>query len=353
MKNEYKVILLACLVNKSKKEEDLLNDLISSNLNWEIIAGQLFHHRLSGYFIKGLNNEQKKYLFPEFKKTIDLLVKAQRVQVLEVINNINPILNDFDKENIRYTALKGLMLNASIYNPGDRRSNDSDIMIVEDDLDKADVILRKFGYIQSFMPNGEYIEASRKDKMIQRINYHDTVPYVKKHGNNLVDNFEIDINFHYDSKENNITKIVYEMGTEIYKNAFYQIKGLRWDTNLAYMCVHFFREGTSSLWTKERRDVILYKIIDIINMYRSVINENNLNNFIETIKELNLQKACYYTFYYIDQIYKDDFINQILDKIKPDELNFLNEVYLVEEKKTVIRKENYFETAFNLTFCLN
>jgi hypothetical protein len=183
------------------------------------------------------------------------------------------------------------------------------------------------------------------------MNYHDTVPYVRRNTENLVDKLEIDINFHFDSKENNVTLEAYELGLEKYKNEHYSVTGLRWDTNLAYMCVHFFREGTNSLWTRNRRDVVLYKIVDVFNVFRAVVNEDNIDAFVRTIKALNLQKACYYTFHYMAQAYEDQAVQYVLTAIEPDNLEFLGEIYHVDKKVTTTRENGYFATAFNLEFC--
>jgi|GEM_PF-439875 hypothetical protein len=352
MKNEHRLVLLACIKDKNEEEKKLLDNSIRQSVNWETVAGQLYHHRLTGYFLAGLTSDQKKFVLPEFRKTMDLLIAAQKVQILEVAKRLSPIFTQLSEQRVRYAALKGLILNCTICGPGDRRSNDSDIMILEEDLDIADEIFRNHGFIQSFLPNGEYEEASRKEKMIQRMNYHDTVPYVKKHGENLVEKIEIDVNFHFDSKSNNITKQVYELGTCIYRNDYYQVQGLRWDTNLAYMCVHFFREGTNSIWTNNRRDVLLYKIVDVFNVFRRDININNIRQFIDVIVRLNLRKACFYTFFYIAQIYKDDLVQEVLSAVRPEDVAFLDEVYIVETKRTEVRNENYFDLAFNLNFCL-
>lgn len=133
------------------------------------------------------------------------------------------------------------------------------------------VCLRAMGYIQSNMSNGEMVEATKKEKIIQRMNYHDLVPYVKKTKMGIL---ELDINFLFDGNKNLIDKNVYEMGTMVYKGR-YRITGLNPYTNLAFLCCHFYREATDTIWTEGKRDVTLYKIVDMMNFirfYREQIN---------------------------------------------------------------------------------
>jgi hypothetical protein len=82
------------------------------------------------------------------------------------------------------------------------------------------------------------------------MNYHDLVPFVKLFDNDYLTSHEFDINFHFDSKENDITKNVLEYGTTYYENNYCRVKGLLWETNLAHLTVHFYREASNSLWTE-------------------------------------------------------------------------------------------------------
>lgn len=348
MKNEYRLLLNVVLKNKSVEEEKQIDELLRGPLDWELVGGQILRHRLGGYFLSGLKKEQKKYAPYEFIKALELLVLAQKKQSLEILNVIRPILDVFETEGIRYAALKGLVFNASLYNPGDRRSNDTDLLVYEDDLDKLDYILRKFDYIQSFMVDGEFKEASRKEKLIQRMNYHDLVPYVKLLDNEFVNRHDIDINFHFDSKDNDITLAVLNRGTTFYKNALYSVRGLPWETNLAHLCIHFYREATNSIWTDGKRDVILYKLVDIINTIRSCKDENLINEWPELMIKLNLQKAAYYTLHTLLQFYNDSVTQTLKEKLEPSDISFLYEVKIEGENKIVKRTESFVETAFDL-----
>jgi hypothetical protein len=350
MRNEYRLILNMVLKNRTLEEEKLLNKIFMQELNWEIIGGQLVNHRLGGYFLSGLSKESYKNVPYELVKTLELIVIAQEKQTLEIIRILKPILEEFEAKGLRYAGLKGIIFNAYLYNPGDRRSNDTDILVYENDLDKLDEILRNYGYIQTFMENGEYKEASRKVKLIQRMNYHDLVPYVKLFDNEFIKIHEIDINFHFDSKENDITLNIFEKGTELYQNEFYSVRGLPWETNLAHLCVHFFREATNSIWTSGKRDVTLYKIVDIINAIRSCKEEDKITNWPDLMKSLKLEKAAYYTLFVISQFYEDEIVKSMMDRLSPKDDSFLYEIKIEGQNRVEKRSESFVESAFDLSF---
>lgn len=350
MKKEYDLVLLAVLKNRTPQDENKLSEILDTEIQWDIVIGQLLHHRLVGYFLSGLNEEQKNKIFKETRIALELLVEAQKKQTLETLELVNPILEVLDKEGIKYAGLKGLVFNAGLYSPGDRRSNDTDLLILEEDLDKLDSVLRENNYIQTLMSNGEYKEATRKEKLIQRMNYHDLVPYVKLFDKEFVSEHEFDINFHFDSKDNNITKEVLEYGLEVYENEYYKIKGLPWETNLAHLCVHFYREGTNSIWTSEKRDVVLYKLVDIINLIRSNKSEEKMKMWPELMIKLNLQKAGYYTMHVLSQFYNDKTIEYFKTELKPEDISYITEITVEGANKVELRKELFYEKAFNLSF---
>lgn len=345
MKKEYRLILLAVLVNKTQLEELQIDNLLKNKLDWCEIAGQLFNHRLAGYFLLGLTKDQQKKIPRELRKAIELLIVAQRQQTIKKYEIIQPILAEFYKENLRYAGLKGLIFNIDNYEMGIRRSNDIDLLVPESELSKLDEILRKFGYIQSFLPEGKLVEASKKQKLIQRMNYHDLVPYVKEIDNEIN---EIDINFIFDAKENEITQKIFDMELTEYKNEEYSVIGLPFETNLAFLCIHFFREGTNSLWTDGKRDVVLYKLVDIINVIRKYKDIFNIEKWATLVNQLGIDHKCYYTFYMLAQFYpEDELLQKLLKLLEPVDKSYLFEVKIEGQNKIVKRTESFYDAAFN------
>lgn len=345
MEKEYRLILLAVLVNKTQLEELLIDNLLKNKLDWCEIAGQLFNHRLAGYFLLGLTKDQQKKVPRELRKAIELLIVAQRQQTIKKYEIIKPILAEFQKENLRYAGLKGLIFNIDNYEMGIRRSNDVDLLVSESELLKLDEVLRKFGYIQSFLPEDKLIEASKKQKLIQRMNYHDLVPYVKEIDNEIN---EIDINFTFDTKENEITQKIFDMELTEYKNDEYSVIGLPFETNLAFLCIHFFREGTNSLWTDGKRDVVLYKLVDIMNVIRKYKDVFNIEKWTTLVKQLGIDHKCYYTFYMLAQFYpEDELLQKLLKLLEPIDKSYLFEVKIEGQNKIMKRTESFYNAAFS------
>lgn len=347
MKNEYKLILSGVLINKSAEENKEIDNLLNMKINWGEVAGVLLNHRLGGYFYMHLTDRQRVKIPKEMRKALELLVRAQKEVHSELIIEQNLVGEELNKTDIRYAMLKGAFFSSDIYDIGARRSNDLDMLVYEEDLELLDIHLRKLGYIQSNMPNGEMLEASKKEKLIQRMNYHDLVPYVKRIKTEIL---ELDINFLFDDKDNLIDKTVFEMGTKIYNGRNYSVKALNPYTNLAFLCSHFYREATNTIWTSGKRDVVLYKIVDIVNFIRSYESTINIDEYIDVANKINMIEKTAYTFKIINEFYDLDFISEFNVKANTDSIlseEFMNKIYDHKNKTTILRNESFYDTAFS------
>jgi len=344
MLREHKLLMDAVLFNKNDSEIAELKNNLDEKIDWIELAGQMVNHRLGGYFYLSSPEESLSKVPKELRETWKLLVQAQKLQMSENINAIKTIIDKLEYEKVKYAALKGLVFNADFYPIGCRRSNDLDLFVHEESLNSIDKIFRDQGFIQSFLPNDQMIEATKKEKLIQRMNYHDLVPYVKQIDNKILC---IDINFLFDSKENLIDDEIFKYGTAIYQNDTYLIRGLPFYTNLAHLCIHFHRESTNTLWTNGYRDIILYKVVDIMNLIRAHKNELNPDEWITFMNRLNLQKKCYYTFYILKQFYDDSIVNYIEEKMRPEDTSFVDEIFVEGENRIIKRTEKFIDSAFN------
>lgn len=344
MKKEHEFILKASVIDKNEEEVKEINFLLQNELDWVEIAGILLNHRLGGYVFKGLNKEQKEKMPKEVRKALELLVKAQKEQFDENIDELSKVNAYLVNTNIRFAALKGAFFGCEMYERGTRRSNDIDLLVYEEDLDKLDVCLRNMGYIQSNIPNGKLIEASKKEKIIQRMNYHDLVPYVKPSADGI---YELDINFLFDGKTNLIDKDVYEMGTKIYKGD-YEIVGLNYYTNMAFLCCHFYREASDTIWTSGGRDVTLYKIVDMINYIRHYREHLDYYELVNVIKKLHIEKKAYFTFRIMTEFYNDVFLETMIEKLHgyKAEDDEMKKIYDSRNKTMIYRDETFYEKAF-------
>lgn len=343
MNQNYELILKTVLINKTEEEIAHIAELLKFKIDWCEIIGQVINHRLGGYFYNGLTSLQRSKLPKEFSAILKLIIDAQERQLKEKYDEFMKVSAALEAVNIRYCGLKGLVFCADFYTLGDRRSNDVDIMVHEDDLGELDDVLRSLGYIQSFRQNGKMEEASRQVKLMQRMNYHDLVPYVKELEDCAI---ELDINFKFDSAKHVIDDQIFKYGTKVYEANGYRIRGLPFYTNLIFLCIHFHREATNTIWTRGKRDISLYKIVDIINCIRAHKDEFNIDEWCELVEKLGVSKKCYYTFATLSEFYEDEMLKQVKDKLEPEDLSFMKEIVVEGRNKVIERTDSFFNSAF-------
>ncbi len=346
MKNEIKTILLG-VVKRTSYEEECFNKNFYSNLDWAWITGQLIRHRLNGNFFLGLDYEKKIYIFGKICVTFGLLCNIYEACNKVMLSFAEQLFEETNKANIKVAGLKGLVFNTSIYNLRARKSNDVDILVAEEDLPKFDEIMRKLGFIQS--NDGGKTEATRKEKLIQLMNYHDLVPYCKSLDFPYLNRIELDVNFHFDSKDHEITKEILDEGLQWYEGNGYRIQGLKWTTHLAFLCTHFYREASNSIWTKDARDVDLYKLVDIENTFRTFTDEQ-MFEWLDTIRKFDLQRQCYFTLFYLNKFYPNPLYEKLMQEIKPENDDFVNQVLINGSNEIVERKVDFFEQTFDMHF---
>lgn len=346
MKKEEEVIMLGCIMTKTEAVKERLKELLNTPLDWAQIAGQLIHHRLMGYFFIGIENLDK-YVMAEFYRSAKLLCRAQRSITLKRYEILNPIISEMEKQGIKYACLKGLVFGVTIYPYEARRSNDCDFLVLESDLAKVNKILINEGFVQS--ADKGMTEATKKQKLIQRLNYHDLIPYYKKINSQLIDYIKIDINFHIDGKDNDITAKALEYGTELIEKNGNIIRSLKLPAHFMHLCVHFFREASNSLWTSQKRDILLYKIVDIYNTY-NMMTELDVSESINLSTELNVTKALYFTLYYMDKFYPYSNVNKYLNEVQQYDIEEMNKIYVTGENIFVNRKQDFVESSFDLIY---
>lgn len=336
MKREYRYIL--DVVNKQINKEELIEKYKDVSFDWQIVCGQLTNNRLIGYYFSNLPEELKNNIPKEIYHIFDLVCKAQYELTQKTIEVAAPVLDKMKENKIRYAGLKGISFLTGMYDFCERRSNDTDILVLEEELDQIDAILRELGYIQTYMHDGKFEEATRREKLIQRMNYHDTVPYGKQVDSIYLPYHFFDLNFQFDSKENNITKNIIDYGLDEKRGKGFSVNCLKWETNLAFLCIHYYREASNSIWIDSKRDLTLYKLVDIVNFIHTG-EEKDYEMFYNIIDKFNLQKAAYFTLNACRDFYEDDYvIKEMHKRLEIDDKSFINNY--VDDNTKEVRKRN-------------
>lgn len=332
MLDENKTTLSLCrfLNNNLELEKQLKNE----DLNYPYILGELLFNRMGGIAYGVLkNNNLLKYVNREFKSTLEIIYNAQCEKTKSFIKSLKYLSEILSKVNIPYVLLKGAKL-VNIYPLGYRTSNDIDILISKTNVTTISNLLLKNGFKQGYVMSGEFVAATRKEIIYSKLNRGETVPFIKEINQPQMRFLEIDLNLSLDFKPSQ-GDIISDFLNEdnCYKNSI-GLKMLKDCYFISHLCVHLFKEATIYDWVEMKRDLSLYKFCDLYLMLSSFKKENFEELFL-TIKKFNLQKECYYAILYTKMLFSIDDANldMFLNLIKPNNTEFLNEVFYPKNKK--------------------
>lgn len=248
-----------------------------------------------------------------------------------------------------YALLKGAYLTTKVYEEGCRTSNDLDILIEEENVSTLQDILKADGFIQGYYMKNEdrIVPATRRDIILSKMNYGETVPFAKFIDGNL---FYVDINFSVDFKPEKEKKTVSELLSNIEKVEYGDTYYYTLDKYafFIHLCCHLYKEATTMEWVKEGRDLQLYKFSDI-NVYLHDRKRAYFDKLFLNIEKMQLVKECYYTIANTLIIYPGLKANKDLidfvEKLRPSACGFMKEIVDPREKK-LYRYEIPFEEWF-------
>jgi hypothetical protein len=148
LSNENRLLLYCARVGVSKKTATQLNDLLSTQLNWEFISRSARSHNISQLLYHNLKALPNSSFIPagemqEFKKIYHETVARN----IYIYAELKAILDAFRRSGIEAIALKGAALAGVVYpDIGLRPMLDIDLLVREDELPAADKVMAELGY---------------------------------------------------------------------------------------------------------------------------------------------------------------------------------------------------------------
>lgn len=317
MKSEEKRLII--LLGRYTFDESILKEikkLLSHKLRWEKVLKYAINCKCVGliYFNMrrfGLMVYIKPIIYNIFKYYY-ACNKCKNELFLEEKRNLIEI---FEKKKVIVYPLKGARLLDEVYTDlGARALNDLDFLCDVEDRILIDSIMRKKGYEQGdFDWNSFSIKRMDRQKLIGwKINLNTIPIYLKKsvEENSIIDFFAVDFSYALDLKKDiRVTKKILNNGSA---NEMDPIDFL------LHLCCHLYKEAEEIIWIKAAADLNLIKFCDIrefiLYHFGSVQNEQ-LSRIINRAEEYNCWKELYFSLYFVEEIYHDNIIKELLRKM--------------------------------------
>ncbi|MFD1735389.1 nucleotidyltransferase family protein [Bacillus salitolerans] len=328
--------------NNKKNIEKLLKD---SLFNPPLFIKLCSEHKLMGLVYEVLNRHDIFYLLHDKWSDIFLHYSNGNQKKNEIYQSeLKIIVAKFNENNIKYATLKGAILCSEVYNIGSRFCKDIDILIDEDQLTKASVILNELGYVQGEKWSNNIREYSKQEKLFKRLGHHVLSSFTKKFENTeIYVNVELAFDIFNNKNSSPVKKqLVRESlnSSEVNKD---MINKLNTEIMLLQLCFSIYKDSTSVHSIRHGKDIELIKYVDLYRFILKNFSQINWEYFIFNINILSQdgKKAVFYTFYHLELIFGDIIPVEIMSCLRPEDITFLNDYGLDEEK--VFRWEKSFD----------
>lgn len=318
------LMLLASRSNVGDDEKEYMIELANNPaMDWAAFLGTSFLNRVNGVVYKNIKEIDAINHYVKYFLKIAFIEQCERTRIHQ--QEIKIIADAFENNSIRYSFMKGAVLNTIFYEPGLRISNDTDIMVDINDLDKAGEILKELGYIQGSEKNGVICPASKKEIMFARLNTYEIVPFIKAIGDRHLSFHEVDINFRLSNEDS--TKSAREMlaDTVVLHNGQFNIRTLSLENFLMFLCIHHYREATMIFKIVRGEDLSLYKFMDIHVLLTAKKQKIDWDKLYDIVVLFDKIRDVYYTLYYTEIFFPLSVPPDIMEKFKPEDERFINQ----------------------------
>lgn len=292
--------------------------------DWDKFIGVSINHRVASVIYNNLCKclfDAKKML-PAFYYMFCFSKKRNTLY----FNEIKKISDCFESNKLKYAFVKGSVINNDIYEHGERISNDIDLIISCDEINKVTKLLNGLGYVQAKYKNNKVVAATRKEILLAKLNTYELFPFIKCLNDDYLEISTIDINI----------KIFNECSKNIIDSFLdntcvsNDIRTLSNEFFLLFLCLHLYREAYMLYKILNSSDLLLYKFMDIhFFVKKKIIDWDKLTYYA---KKMHIDKAVYYALYHTELLYPHTTDSSVLSKIMPSEIDYLNQYYGDEEQ---------------------
>ncbi|MGH0434999.1 nucleotidyltransferase domain-containing protein [Bacillus basilensis] len=334
---EEELVLLLSQPCLSTEQAEKFKYLLESYLNWDKVIGMIELHRIAGLAWKNIqeyffNNDSNRCTCNRLYKYLYNSYKINTLRASEQLNYTYDICRILEKNNIKYVLLKGIIISSGLYgDSGLRDFNDNDILIHPKDIDAATSLILNLGYIQGESKHLTKIKKpTRKEKIIRSLTSHEVIPFIKNLSSetNISAQHIVDLHFSVNLMSGKrtdeiLTKWLAER-QEIHINGKL-LHTLNWEDMLLFLCEHFYKEAVSARDLNMYKDLLLYKLCDIY--YLTMFKKINWEELLIKTKEFELERQVYFTLKYLEDVFNVGSLESVIQVVKPENTNFLNQVY--------------------------
>lgn len=350
---EQQLVILCSRTDITETVKVEIVHLLESGINVEMFIFAAFKNKVLPFAGKNLiqNDKQNKIHF-QFKRLIDLIYGAHKDRNQISINVFRELAREFSKNKIKCVPLKGILLAPLTYKDlGVRTLGDIDFLISREDRLQIPSIMKNLGFIQGHIDysTGSIVRADEREINEWRDTDGNLYPFVRKENDTTLPCVRIDFSFDADKRRN------YSTTKGLLENAFQStiLDVMTWQLNpidfLIHISIHLYKEATNIEWLEYFTDLNLIKFCDVREFTMSNLHLIDWDKLIERSKDLEAEKALFYSFYYVKYIFEDNFCDEVLNRLHHIDESIVNQYGELDYQCAKFWKNDFETRLFNLS----
>lgn len=319
-KLEEKIVHLCSRLQLTNEQYVQLREMLEAKPNWGEVFRIATFNKTMGLVSKHILHFNTNVLPGLVRRQLLFMNLGNRERNREMFKELAKVLMLMNQSGIRYSPLKGAYLIPHVYKDYSvRLSNDIDILIRSDEVEKACQVMKDAGYIMGKYddPTKTIIPARRTDDIYWKAQMGNIHPFVKISENPFLDFLVIDFAFDVDPVHKNL-QIAEDM---LESTIEAEIEGTQTKLIcpvdfLIQVCTHLYKEACARHAAAETySDINLIKFCDVRELILAqwdVNDEATMKLLAERTKKHKVENALIYCFECCKKIYGDDFWDKLI-----------------------------------------
>ena len=334
--DESKLVLLLSNPYPTPEEVEQIETFCGAPLDWNRVLGMLLLHRTAGQAWVNLATAwQSKFRARSALLGLRTIFNGQRLYVREQIDRNVEIINHLESAGIRCALMKGAAIARMGYTElGVRTFSDNDFLFDSSDLARVGVILRDLGYIQGFWDQQARTvrAAPRSEVILHPLTSHETFPFVKHTPEaSILECHCVDVHFSVDlmtsNRNDQAVRELLDRRLSVTGNADGNLWALSREDMFVFLCVHYQREASNQRDAGELRDLLLYKVMDLLALLGDQSQPIDLDLMAERATILGFRREVFYALTHLEELYPARVPEGLVESFRPSgQVDFLNQV---------------------------
>ncbi|MCL2261927.1 MAG: nucleotidyltransferase family protein [Defluviitaleaceae bacterium] len=347
--NEQKLIVLASRLTFSEKDESELKEIMQNDVDWFYILNITLKNKVLTLLWHNLSIRDYKMR----NRTGDVAYSyylANRERNKKYLSELSEVLSIMTSKGVTCVPLKGAFLIPYMYKDlGIRIMNDVDCIIKKSEIPKIRETMNEMGYYEGdYNPKEHKIDKiSRRKDILWRTKMNNLHPFLKVQDSEYVKFTGIDFCHSLDLELD--TAPVETMLTRTIKYKDDEYRTLNICDFFIHLCCHLYKEATNTMWVYRGSDINLIKFCDVREFILHFMNKETKKEAVDFAIKYNLQKAIYFTIYYLREIYNDGYEFEMLQSLNITDEGFLNNFGEKDYGESAVWKKTFWQRLFSIS----